>query len=68
LKAAQRLVAGASGAQANLIKMGRSAGDAFEANTNVKEAYNKLFITQGLLDPKMLSDLGECGVTHLGKY
>ena len=31
LKAAQRLVAGASGAQANLIIMGRSAGDAFEA-------------------------------------
>jgi hypothetical protein len=35
------LVAGASGAQANLIVMGRSAGDVFERNPQVMESYNK---------------------------
>ena len=64
IRGALRLVSGACGASADLIVMGRDAADAFEANTNVQNAYNKLQIQAGTLDPKTV----EWGVTLLGSY
>ena len=64
LRGALRLVSAACGATADLIVMGRDAADAFEANTNVQNAYNKLQIQAGTLDPKTV----EWGVTLLGSY
>jgi Phage major capsid protein E len=52
LKAAQRLVSGACGFTANLIVMGKDAGDAFESNPSVLESYNKLAIQSGTLAPE----------------
>jgi hypothetical protein len=65
LKAAQRLVSGANGYNADLIVMGNYAGDAFESNPNVMEAYNKLAISSGQIDPKQLADYG---VVQLGTW
>jgi hypothetical protein len=65
LKAAQRLVSGASGFNADLIVMGKDAGDAFESNPQVMEAYNKLAISSGQIDPKQLADYG---VVQLGTW
>jgi major capsid protein E len=42
--------------------------DAFETNPNVTDAYNKLNIQPGVLDPKTLQDLSNFGVTALGTY
>jgi hypothetical protein len=64
LKAAQRLVSGASGFTADVIVMGKDAADAFEANANVMEGYNKLFIQQGTLNPSAVT----VGVTALGTW
>jgi hypothetical protein len=64
LKAAQGLVSGACGFSADIIIMGRDAGDAFESNPNVLEAYNKLFIQQGSIDLQTVS----WGVTQLGTF
>ena len=44
--------------------MGKDAADAFEANTNVFDGYNKLFIQQGLLNPATAT----VGVTALGTW
>ena len=64
LKAAQRLVSGACGFTANLIVMGRLAGDAFESNPSVLESYNKLHIQPGMLSP----DFEQFGVVLLGNW
>ena len=64
IRGALRLVSGACGAAADLIVMGKDAADAFEANANVQNAYNKLQIVSGTLDPKTV----EWGVTLLGSY
>ena len=64
LKSAQRLVSGACGFAADVIIMGKDAADAFEANPQVMEAYNKLFISQGSIDPKSTS----WGVINLGVF
>jgi Phage major capsid protein E len=66
LKPAQRFVSGASGLQADLIVMGKDAGHAFEANPNVQDAYNKLSIQSGALNPQALSDIAGYGVTSSG--
>lgn len=68
LKAAMRLVSGSSGYQANFVVMSKEAGDAFEANPNVKDAYNKYFIQPGVINPKALDDINTYGVTALGTY
>jgi hypothetical protein len=44
LKAAQSLVSGACGLTANLIVMGRLAGDAFELDRNVLESFRVLVV------------------------
>ena len=64
IRGALRLVSSACGASADLIVMGKDAADAFESNTNVKDAYNKLQISAGTLDPKTVA----WGVTLLGTY
>jgi hypothetical protein len=46
--------------------MGRDAGDAFETNTQVLDAYNN--ITPGIIDPKTLEDMASFAVTVLGTY
>jgi Phage major capsid protein E len=58
------LVSGASGFTADVIVMGKDAADAFEANANVMEGYNKLFIRQGTLNPSAVT----VGVTALGTW
>jgi hypothetical protein len=58
------LVSGASGFTADVIVMGKDAADAFEANANVMEGYNKLFIQQGTLNPSAVT----VGVTALGTW
>ena len=68
LKAAMRLVSSSCGFQADLIVMGKDAADAFEANTNVQNAYNRLFIQQGTVQPQLLEEIGSYGVTILGTY
>jgi hypothetical protein len=64
LKAAQRLVSGACGFTANLIVLGKDAGDAFESNPNVMEAYNKLQIQSGVLAP----EFEQFGIVLLGNW
>jgi hypothetical protein len=64
LKAAQRLVSGACGFSANMIIMGRLAGDAFESNPSVLESYNKLHIQPGTLSP----DFEQFGIVLLGNW
>jgi hypothetical protein len=64
LKAAQRLVTGACGFVADLIVMGKDAGDAFEANTKVLESYNKVHIQPGTLT----SELAAYGVVSIGTW
>ena len=64
LKAAQRLVSGACGFAANFIVMGRLAGDAFESNTKVLEAYNKLHIQPG----RLTAEFEQFGVVLLGTW
>ena len=62
LKSAQRLVSGACGFTANLIVMGRDAGDSFESHAKVMESYNKLAIQSGTLSP----DYEQFGIVLLG--
>jgi Phage major capsid protein E len=64
LKAAQRLVSGACGFTANLIVMGKDAGDAFESNPSVLESYNKLHIQPGTL----AADFEQFGIVLLGNW
>jgi hypothetical protein len=64
LKAAQRLVSGACGFTANLIVMGKDAGDAFESNPSVLESYNKLQIQPGVLAP----EFEQFGIVLLGNW
>ena len=64
LKAAQRLVTGACGFAADLIVMGKDAGDAFESNPTVLESYNKLHIQPGTLT----AELASFGVVLLGNW
>ena len=68
LKACLRTVSAACGFQADLIVMGKDAADAFEANPNVQNAYNRLFIQQGTLQPQYLEEISNYGVTILGTY
>jgi major capsid protein E len=68
LKACLRAVSAACGFQADLIVMGKDAADAFESNTNVQNAYNRLFIQQGTIQPKLLEEMTNFGVTILGTY
>ena len=63
-KAAQRLVSGACGFAANMIVMGRLAGDAFESNPSVLESYNMLHIQPGVLS----ADFEQFGVVLLGTW
>jgi hypothetical protein len=64
LRGALRLVSSACGASADLVVMGRSAADAFEAHPNVQSAYDKLRIAPGTLTPENVS----WGVQSLGTY
>jgi hypothetical protein len=64
LRGALRLVSGACGASADLVVMGKSAADAFEANANVLNAYDKQRISPGELAAKNVS----WGVQSLGTY
>ena len=64
IRGALRLVSGASGAAADLIVMGRDAADAFEANAQVMNAYDKQRISPGELSAKNVS----WGVQSLGTY
>jgi major capsid protein E len=68
LKNCMRIVAAKSGYAATLICMGKDAGDAFESNDQVLQAYNKYNITPGVIDPKTLQDMANFGVTALGTY
>ena len=62
LKAAQRLVSGTSEFTADVIVMGKEAADAFEANANVLNAYDKQWVQQGILNRSAVT----VGVTALG--
>ena len=64
LRAALRLVSSACGASADIVVMGRAAADAFESNTNVLAANDKLRISPGTLSPENVS----WGVQSLGNY
>ena len=64
LKAAQRLVSGACGFSADLIVMGKDAGDAFESNAKVLESYNKVHIQPGVLT----AEIAQYGVVSLGTW
>jgi hypothetical protein len=64
IRGALRLVSSASGASADIVVMGKSAADAFESNTNVLAAYDKLRIAAGELAP---SSIG-WGIQSLGTY
>ena len=64
LRAGMRLVANQRGASADLVCMGRSAADAFEANPNVLAAFDKMRINPGRLTASNLS----WGVNSLGSY
>jgi hypothetical protein len=64
LKAAQRLVSGACGFTANLIVMGKDAGDAFESSPSVMESYNKLQVQSGTLAP----EFEQFGIVLLGNW
>jgi Phage major capsid protein E len=64
LKACQRLVSSACGFVADIIVMSKEAADLFETNTSVMDAYNKLFISQGSIDPKY----AEWGIINLGTF
>jgi Phage major capsid protein E len=68
LRQCMRAVSAACGFQADLIVLGKNAADAFEGNQNVQNAYNKLFIQQGTIQPKLLEEIGSYGVTILGTY
>ena len=64
LRGALRLVSSACGASADLVVMGRAAADAFESNTNVLAAYDKLRIAPGELAPASAG----WGIQSLGTY
>jgi len=64
LRGALRLVSSTSGASADLIVFGSDAADAFEANQQVLNAYDKLRIAPGNLTTENLS----WGVQSLGNY
>ena len=64
LKAAQRLVSGSCGVVADLIVMGKDAGDAFESNQKVLDSYNKLHIQPGTLTTEMAA----YGVVSIGSW
>jgi Phage major capsid protein E len=64
IRGALRLVSSACGVSADLIVMGSAAADAFESNAQVQNAYNKLQVIPGILDPQTVA----FGVTLLGSY
>ena len=64
LRAALRLVSSACGASADIVIMGRSAADSFEAHEKVLSAYDKLRISPGTLAPASAG----WGIQSLGTY
>jgi hypothetical protein len=68
LKAAIRAVSAASGFQANLIVMGKDAGDAFESNAAVKDAYSRFYLHPGVLEPRYAEEMDNFGVVILGTW
>jgi major capsid protein E len=57
-------VSGACGFTANLIVMGKDAGDAFESSPSVMESYNKLQVQSGTLAP----EFEQFGIVLLGNW
>jgi hypothetical protein len=64
LKACIRAVGANANLIADIIAFGSNAATLFENADQVQNAYNKLFIQQGLITPKMV----EWGVTTLGTF
>jgi hypothetical protein len=48
-----RVVSKACGSQANFVVMGSKAGDAFESNAKVIDAYSHFWLQPGILDPQL---------------